>query len=275
MARVFVSHSNKDRDWVRQHVVAALCTAGHEPFFGDDCIKSGDNFIRRITAELKRSDTFVVVASARAIGSDWVSTEVEIWFREHPGDDPMPVLMEPCEPYHVHPRLVYCQAVDLSDPATRRQRLQKLVTDIRPPRRVHADGQTATTDSAAALEWAVDGDEQPLAEGERTNSIGMKLVQIPAGEFLMGTVGDPGEELQHRVRITRPFYLGAYAVTQAEYEAVMGTNPTRVLQHRRRQAESARHRHASLSGRARVVGRRQRILPAIERERRPALPPAE
>ena len=34
------------------------------------------------------------------------------------------------------------------------------------------------------------------------------------------------EKPQHRVRITRPFYLGVYEVTQAQYQAVMGNNPS-------------------------------------------------
>ena len=66
---------------------------------------------------------------------------------------------------------------------------------------------------------------------EETNSIGMTLVLIPAGEFLMGSTdsdkdADPGEKPQHRVRITRPFYLGKYLVTQAQWQAVMGGNPS-------------------------------------------------
>ncbi len=47
------------------------------------------------------------------------------------------------------------------------------------------------------------------------NSIGMKLNLIPAGEFVMGSPdddkeADTDEKPQHRVRITRPFYLGVY-----------------------------------------------------------------
>jgi formylglycine-generating enzyme required for sulfatase activity len=63
-----------------------------------------------------------------------------------------------------------------------------------------------------------------------TNSIGMKLVPIPAGEFQMGFIepdkfasGD--EKPVHRVRITKPFYMGMYEVTQGQWQAVMGTTP--------------------------------------------------
>jgi formylglycine-generating enzyme required for sulfatase activity len=59
-----------------------------------------------------------------------------------------------------------------------------------------------------------------------TNSIGMKLALIPAGPFLMGTTGDTGREKQHRVQITKPFYLGVYEVTQEDYEKVIGKNPS-------------------------------------------------
>ena len=65
---------------------------------------------------------------------------------------------------------------------------------------------------------------------EITNSIGMKLKLIPAGEFLMGSpesdedAGD-SEKPQHRVRITKPFYLGVTEVTQGQWESVMRTRP--------------------------------------------------
>jgi len=60
------------------------------------------------------------------------------------------------------------------------------------------------------------------------NSLRMEFVWIPAGEFLMGsTDGEARERPVHRVRISRPFYLGKYAVTQGEWEAIMGSNPSR------------------------------------------------
>jgi sulfatase modifying factor 1 len=55
-----------------------------------------------------------------------------------------------------------------------------------------------------------------------TNSIGMKLTLIKAGEFLMGSPEDDkdasdDEKPQHRVRITRPFYLGVHEVTRGQF----------------------------------------------------------
>jgi formylglycine-generating enzyme required for sulfatase activity len=71
---------------------------------------------------------------------------------------------------------------------------------------------------------------------EITNAIGMKLVFIPPGEFEMGSPDSEKdyefkgagncETPQHRVRVTKPFYLGMYDVTQEEYQQVMGSNPS-------------------------------------------------
>ncbi|MDR3221637.1 MAG: formylglycine-generating enzyme family protein [Candidatus Accumulibacter sp.] len=65
-----------------------------------------------------------------------------------------------------------------------------------------------------------------------TNSIGMEFIQIPAGSFMMGTdenveEADDNEIPQHRVTLSQSFYLGKYEVTQAQWEAVMGSNPSK------------------------------------------------
>lgn len=79
--------------------------------------------------------------------------------------------------------------------------------------------------------------ESPVPEKELSLDLGgavkLELVLIPAGDFLMGApdsdrdaAGD--QKPQHRVRITKPFYLGRYLVTQEQWQAVMGTNPSYV-----------------------------------------------
>jgi formylglycine-generating enzyme required for sulfatase activity len=59
----------------------------------------------------------------------------------------------------------------------------------------------------------------------------LDLALIPAGEFMMGSPDSDehalnSEKPQHRVRITKPFYLGKYLVTQEQWQAVMGENPS-------------------------------------------------
>jgi formylglycine-generating enzyme required for sulfatase activity len=78
--------------------------------------------------------------------------------------------------------------------------------------------------------WGRGGGEPPGGAKELTNSIGMKLVFVPAGKFLMGSppdeVGREDDEEPHEVEITRAFHLGAYEVTQEQYEKVVGRNPS-------------------------------------------------
>jgi formylglycine-generating enzyme required for sulfatase activity len=60
-----------------------------------------------------------------------------------------------------------------------------------------------------------------------TNKFGIALVLVRPGSFLMGsTNGDANEQPVHRVNIAAPFYLGKYEVTQAQWTAVMGSNPS-------------------------------------------------
>ena len=74
-------------------------------------------------------------------------------------------------------------------------------------------------------------DVKPGPEKTFTNSIGMKLVYIRRGEFMMGTppeesLGAVDEEPRHRVRISEGFYMGATEVTQAQYRAITGASPS-------------------------------------------------
>ena len=60
------------------------------------------------------------------------------------------------------------------------------------------------------------------------NGVKLQLALIPSGSFLMGSPSTELErednEIQHRVTISKPFYMGIYPVTQEQYHAVMGTD---------------------------------------------------
>jgi uncharacterized protein (TIGR02996 family) len=63
-----------------------------------------------------------------------------------------------------------------------------------------------------------------------TNSIGMRFAWIPPGVFLMGSPEMEAKQIcretQRRVRLTKGLWLGVYPVTQAQWQAVMGNNPS-------------------------------------------------
>ena len=67
------------------------------------------------------------------------------------------------------------------------------------------------------------------APEEITNSVGIKLALIPPGEYQMGgqlSLEPVRDSRMHRVIISRPFYIGAYEVTQQQYRAVTGNRPS-------------------------------------------------
>jgi len=92
---------------------------------------------------------------------------------------------------------------------------------------------------------AVVGGCQPQEDAELTPSearnlvlnlgsdVTLTLVLVPAGTFTMGSAGTEegffrGQGPQRQVTLTKPFYMGIFEVTQEQYEAVIGTNPSQV-----------------------------------------------
>jgi formylglycine-generating enzyme required for sulfatase activity len=69
------------------------------------------------------------------------------------------------------------------------------------------------------------------ASSDGSNSIGMKFVSIAAGSFQMGSPssesGRNDDETQHSVRLTKSFLMATTEVTQGQWRAVMGSNPSK------------------------------------------------
>jgi len=63
-----------------------------------------------------------------------------------------------------------------------------------------------------------------------TNTIGMKFKLVQSGSFMMGPLDSDiqiGDDVSHKVTISKPFYIGIYEVTQEHWEKVMGNNPSK------------------------------------------------
>jgi len=69
--------------------------------------------------------------------------------------------------------------------------------------------------------------DSPLDAEVLENSIGIKLRLLPAGTFTMGQAGGGTDETPHRVTLSKPFYLGVYEVTNAQWKRVMESDPSK------------------------------------------------
>jgi serine/threonine protein kinase len=128
-------------------------------------------------------------------------------------------------------------AAGAAAPASSPPTMKPWPADAPPPANVPFDDVQALSHQQA---WAAYLDV-PV---EVTNSVGMKLRLIPPGEFVMGSPPadiaealdnreDPffrdtvkSEAPQHKVQLSEPWFVGVHEVTQEQYEAVCGENPS-------------------------------------------------
>ncbi|MBR5977471.1 MAG: formylglycine-generating enzyme family protein, partial [Verrucomicrobia bacterium] len=63
-----------------------------------------------------------------------------------------------------------------------------------------------------------------------SEDVDLDMIWINPGTFIMGSpedeLGRDSEETQHKVTLTQGYWLGKFEVTQAQYEAIMGENPS-------------------------------------------------
>ncbi len=138
------------------------------------------------------------------------------------------------------PPTVTTPAVDLSLPPVPLPSSQQVIVDVTVPESVLSAKGEATLhlwarDSFGSVKNATAGGSlarYPVTT-ERTiatDPYGMKFARIPAGTFTMGSpVSEPNRrwnETQHQVTISKDFYVMTTEVTQAQWQAVMGSNPS-------------------------------------------------
>ncbi|MBA3804430.1 MAG: SUMF1/EgtB/PvdO family nonheme iron enzyme [Acidobacteria bacterium] len=82
-------------------------------------------------------------------------------------------------------------------------------------------------ETSSAVSQTQAGQQAGSKAQNMTNRIGMGFVRIPPGSFMMGSEnGEKDEKPVHQVTINDGFYMGKYEVTQAQWQAVMGANPS-------------------------------------------------
>jgi formylglycine-generating enzyme required for sulfatase activity len=221
MSDIFISYANADRGKAKD-IADALKRQGFSVWW-DRSILPGETFDTIIDEALDAAKCVIVLWSHTSVSSDWVKTEASEGKQR---GILIPVLIDDVKIPLAFRRI---QAADLKDwvgklPHLGFDNLLKAIAGIL--------GRPVQPGQKTNEVWDIESEkvhisiEEPEKIAKQGNSIGMKFTLIPAGEFYMGSEESVWEKPVHKVKIKNPFYLGTYPVTQTEWKAVMGDNPS-------------------------------------------------
>ena len=210
---VFISHSSKDKA-IADAVCAALESAKIRCWIAPRDILAGLSWASAIEPAITKSRIMVLIFSSYSNNSKYTKREVNLAFDSD-------VIIIPFRIANIELTgdmkffLMGTHWLDAIDPPTEKH-IQSLVEIVK--QFIKGSTSISTPDVTTRVETV------GLEPKTYTNSIGMKFVLIPAGEFMMGSEEYDWEKPVHRVKISKPFYLGLYPVTQKEWKSVMGGN---------------------------------------------------
>jgi formylglycine-generating enzyme required for sulfatase activity len=218
--KVFLCHSTGDKVTVRD-LYKRLQADGFEPWLDEEDLLPGQEWAKEIPKAVRATEAIIVCLSQSSIGKEgYVQREIGYALdvaQEKPEGALFifPLKLEECD---IPDRLSRWQAGRLFSERGYERLVQAL--KIR----------------AAALGVSVLS--IPKLAPPIRNSIGMEFILIPAGEFFMGSESRRDDEKPVRkVRISNPFYLGKYPVTQMQWQTVMGNNPSKFTENLNRPVE--------------------------------------
>ncbi len=231
-AQIFLSYAREDKQRV-EAIYQQLAAAGFKPWMDTKDILPGERWQHRIQNAIQQSHLFLACLSTQSVNKrGFVQKELKTALDILQGmlDTDIylvPVRLEECQ---VPETLRAFQWVDLFG-ESEEGNWTRLVRAIE--REMEHRGGTVTTEAeirAPKRTHSLDTlreEPQDALRKEMRNSLDVEFVLISEGEFLMGSAdGENDERPVHKVRISQPFYLGKYEVTQAQWEAVMGNNPS-------------------------------------------------
>jgi len=215
---IFISYARKDLSRV-EPLVRALESQGYSVWWDAD-LRAGRCFDEEIERELAAARCVLVVWTAISVQRRWVRAEAAEALE---ADKLVPVLLEPVK---VPLPFRNVQGVDLGawDDRPEHGAFRRLVRDIAA---LAGPGTGAAVPPQTEVPAAViTREREPLSVFQdrlKDGGQGPEMVWLPPGGFLMGSpdtdkMADADERPQHEVRIARPFAIGRFPVTFADYD---------------------------------------------------------
>ena len=250
--QVFISHAHEDAEFAHR-LAADLRARGWRIWIVPDSIRPGEKWVAAINHGLEESGVFLVVLTPAAVASKWVTDETNV-AKEMQQEGELrliPLGVADCRVpplWRVHQRISFTGAYPGAYSAGLAALLAELENASGQPEAqrpaapiVEAQGKQGATapdvaGTATLLSASQPGGPKAASEAPRrmgtpaaspdlltiTLPIHLELVQVPAGEFLMGSdprvdkqaAGD--EQPQHKLLLPE-FFIGKVPVTNAQY----------------------------------------------------------
>ena len=226
--RIFIAYSRKDLAQLEQlrTQLRVLERRDHCHIFYDGVIQPGEKWEPRIKDELHRADIFVLLVTAEFLDSDYVN-DIElptILQREQDGTAKVfPVILRQC--LWQYSELGDFQAVLFQDRPIEEKKAYGHVAQVLA---AEVDRRRKAVQVAAPVASPPVVQATPKINLAEVDPFHAEMVFIKGGSFEMGDVfgeGNNSEKPVHTVQI-KDFYLSRYTVTQAQWEKIMGYNPS-------------------------------------------------
>jgi formylglycine-generating enzyme required for sulfatase activity len=218
--RIFLCHSSGDKPEVR-NLYQRLSSDGFDPWLDEENLLAGQDWELEIEEAVQTSDIVIVCLSHKAITkAGYVQKEIndalKVAEKQPEGTIFLiPLKLEEC---NVPKRLQRWHWINLFE----EKGYGRLISSLRFRAGTITSGSNPKTNMIQRPEEKMETE----ISAYHTNSIGMKFTLIPAGKFMMGSEKFKWSRPVHSVKIQTSFYLGIYQVTQREWKAIMGNNPS-------------------------------------------------
>lgn len=230
--RIFIAYSRQDLPQLEQLRTQLRVLERREfcHIFYDGVIQAGEKWEPRIKEELHRADIYLLLVTAEFLDSNYVN-DIElptILQREREGTARvLPVILRQC--LWKYSELEAFQAILYEDRPIEEKKAyghvaHVVATEVERLRSVAKPVSSASNAPSNIVEMP----SKPKIDLAQVDPFHGEMVHIKGGSFEMGDVFGEGVEYEkpvHTVHI-KDFYLARYVVTQAQWEKIMGYNPS-------------------------------------------------
>lgn len=218
---VFISYSRKDLELVKKIKSEIDRLVGIDCWMDLDGIESGEQFEDVIINAICKCDTILFMMSANSMQSEWALDELD--FAKHEKKRIVLVSIDNTEMsgkfyfrYHKYDTITW----------NSQPQREKLIRNLKSWIGI-GQKEKGKMEKAQAVEASA-----PAIQTFTIGNVSFKMIRVDGGTFMMGATSEQGsdaydeEKPAHQVTLS-PYYIGEAEVTQALWETVMGSNPSK------------------------------------------------